>query len=199
MLSFHCNYRDHKTCLGYFVCCCCCCCFFVQSILFSNITCKGFIYIISKHWKQLYFQFRSIRTRRQFLIDDASCPILKYADFPQGRLATLLPRFVWQFRVNLKFAIISIVTQKKKWNHCHHLTNCTLSWQTFRMRYESLRNVAMHFKAFKCVEWCKINVWGCTNIHIRIWHMQHRSIIIILLFNSSHMRFSTAHFLVIVK
>ena len=84
----------------------------------------GFIYIISKHWKQLYFQFRSIRTRRQFMIDDASCLI----NFPQGRHSTLLPRFVWQ---SLKFALISIVTKKKKWKHCHHLTNCTLSWQTF--------------------------------------------------------------------
>ena len=30
------------------------------------------------------------------------------------------------------------------------------------MCYESLRNIAMHFKAFKCVEQGIINVWGCT-------------------------------------
>ena len=36
------------------------------------------------------------------------------------------------------------------------------SWETLKMCYESLTNVAMHFKAFKCVEQGIINVWGCT-------------------------------------
>ena len=45
------------------------------------------------------------------------------------------------------------------------------SWDTLQMDYQSLRNVAMHFKAFKCVERCMINVWGCMNIHIKIWHI----------------------------
>ena len=69
MLSFRCNYHDHKTCLGYFFCCCCCC-FFVQSILFSNITCKVFIYIISKHWdyESLFFLSTS-RNSREFVLD----------------------------------------------------------------------------------------------------------------------------------
>ena len=40
--------------------------FFIQSMLLSNTAFKGFIYIVSKCWKQLYFLFRSIRTRRLF-------------------------------------------------------------------------------------------------------------------------------------
>ena len=51
-----------------------------------------------------------------------------------------------------------------------------------------------HFKALKCVERSIINVWGCKNVHIRIWHMQHHSTIFIVLFSSSHMRFSSAYF-----
>ena len=54
MLSFHCNCLDYVTCPCYFVC------------LFVFFRSKGFICIVSKYWKQVYFRFRSIRARRPF-------------------------------------------------------------------------------------------------------------------------------------
>ena len=106
----------------------------------------------------------------------------------------------WQCVSRWPFAAISIVTQKKKWKHCqcveqrwkiilHHLTKLHAFMGTLQIRYESLRDVAMHFKTLNFVERCILNVWGCTNIHIRIWN-----IIFILLFSSRHTRFLSAYF-----
>ena len=109
MLSFHCNCRDHVTCPCFFVCLCV---FFVQSILFSNIACKGFICVVSKYWKQVYFQFRSVRARRPF---DRRSELMsnQYADvrFVQGRHATLLPT-----RSVGKCAVNCIIVKSSYWS-----------------------------------------------------------------------------------
>ena len=116
----------------------------------------------------------------------------------------------WRCVPRWPFAIISIVTQKKALNSVGTCISSdyfesllqrkrleAIGWnsgyvgKSFFIIWES----CAHFKALKCVERSIINVWGCKNVHIRIRHMQHHSTIFIVLFSSSHMRFSNAYFL----
>ena len=155
MLSFHCNCRDHVTCPCFFVCLCV---FFVQSILLSNIACKGFICIVSKYWKQVYFQLRSIRARRPF---DRRSELMsnQYADvrFVQGRHETLLPT-----RSVGKCAAHCIIVKSTCWSDYVSRINLNLlsfSWETLPLRWTTLENhssrfdkvARIHRKRRKCV------------------------------------------------
>ena len=67
-------------------------------------------------------------------------------------------------RVDLSLSFLSSGTNKKRqkqktiitlpmcWSFFIIWRSCTHSSERLKMRYKSLRNVAMHFKAFKCVK-----------------------------------------------
>ena len=61
-------------------------------------------------------------------------------------------------RVDLSLSFLSSQTKKTMvtlpmcWSFFVISRSCTHSSERLKMRYESLRNVAMHFKAFKCVK-----------------------------------------------
>ena len=55
-------------------------------------------------------------------------------------------------RKKKKRQIKTMVTLPMCWSFFVIWRSCTHSSETLKMRYESLRNVAMHFKAFKCVK-----------------------------------------------
>ena len=172
-------------------------CFFVKSILFSNIACKGFICIVFKYWKQVYFRFRSIRARPPFdrrseLMSNQYADVRFVVSLGSSRNSTshkerwelcsalyhckkhmlewlCVPHWPWS--AIILFGNIANALNNVGKSFFMIWQSCTHSWETLQMRYGSLRNVVMHFKPLKCVERCIINVWGYSNIHIRMWHM----------------------------
>ena len=71
----------------------------------------------------------------------------------------IVKRTCWSDYVSHIDISLSFLSSRKKmvtlpmcWSFFIIWRSCTHSWQRLKMRYESLRNVAMHFKAFKCVK-----------------------------------------------
>ena len=194
MLSFHCNCRDHVTCPCYFVWLCV---FSFKVYYFPILLVKALFVFFFKYWKQVYFRFRSIRARPPFdrrseLMSNQYTDVRFVVSLGSSRNSTshkerwelfsalyhckkhmlewlCVPHWPW-FAIILFGNIANALNNVGKsffmiWQSCTH------SWETLQMRYGSLRNVAMHFNPLKCAELCIINVWGYSNIHIRIGHM----------------------------
>ena len=148
MRSFHCNCRDHTTCLGYFVCLC----FFIRSKYISNIACK-------RYWKKLYFLFRSDPNKAPVWSRKGVDVCNQYADLrfvvSLGSSRNTRPRGAWEVFSSFEKGHIGVTVCPALTLICYHFCrlakngNNTNALNNVKSFFDKVARI--HGKSCKCV------------------------------------------------